>query len=195
VNVPICFIDTESDGIHPTRKPWEIALILRRPGKPEITWSAFVEIDLSTADLFGLNVGRFYGRHPLGQFIKFGNGGVPPAPNGQHQYVTRRSAALRVAQLTHGAHLVGAVPHFDTEIFDRLLRDHGLAPSWHYHLCDVENLAVGYLAGQGSPLLPPWNSDDLSEALKLDPIPEDKRHTALGDAQFAQKIWDKVMGE
>jgi len=62
---PLCFIDTETDGVHPGRKPWEIALI-RRDETGEHEQSFFVDIDLSTADPFGLRVGRFYDRHPLG---------------------------------------------------------------------------------------------------------------------------------
>jgi hypothetical protein len=58
---------------------------------------------------------------------------------------------------------------------------------------DVENLAVGYLAGIGSVFTPPWNSDRLSEALGLEPVDESERHTALGDARWAMRIYDAVM--
>lgn len=203
MTVPVCAIDSETDGVHPGRKPYEIALI-RRDERGETVASFFVEIDLSTADPFGLRVGRFYDRHPLGQNIVM-PGDVPAAywpsywipseARATGDYLTRDAAARAVARMTHGAHLIGAVPNFDTEIFDRLLREHGLCPGWHYHLVDVENLAVGYLAGQGNPIQPPWKSDDLSAALGLEPIDEDERHTALGDARFAMRIYDRIMGE
>jgi hypothetical protein len=73
-----------------------------------------MEIDLSTADPFGLRVGRFYERHPLGRHIAqdplMGEEPPEPGPAG-YQFVSRRAAALRVAQFTHGTHLVGAVPN------------------------------------------------------------------------------------
>jgi hypothetical protein len=184
---PLVFADSETDGIHPDRKPWEIAFI-RRDETGEHELSFFLDIDLRTADPFGLRVGGFYDRHPLGRSISGSR------PSGGQSLCTLDEAALLVANWTHGAHIIGAVPNFDTHVFDRLLRDHGLIPSHHYHLVDVENLAVGYLAGQGNPIQPPWKSDALSEALGLDPIPEEERHTALGDARFAMRIYDRVMG-
>jgi len=195
---PICFVDTETDGVHPARKPWEIAIIRRDPDGTEATWAAFVEIDLSTADPFGLRVGRFYDRHPLGRWLSAtptAGAGGPRWPLAELGDVVSRAAAARtIAQWTHGAHLVGNVPNFDAEVFDGLLRAHGLAPAWHYHLIDCESLAVGYLAAQGHPAPPPWSSEYLSEAVGVPVAPEEDRHTALGDARWAMAIYDAVMG-
>jgi hypothetical protein len=185
---PLCFIDTETDGVHPGRKPWEIALIRRDDDFGEQELSFFVEIDLSTADPFGLRVGRFYDRHPLGQAI---SGLVDVS---EQDFVPPADAARLVARFTHGAHLVGAVPNFDAEVFDRLLRAHGLAPSWHYHLIDVEALAVGWLRAKGAEIALPWKSDDLMEAIGVPATPEEDRHTALGDAMWARSAYDAVMG-
>lgn len=195
---PIAFCDTETDGVHHGRKSWEIAIIRREPDGREMTWAEFVEIDLATADPFGLRIGRFYDRHPLGRHLAHKHAGNPPEPGygtlpAEHSFITRHDAAFRVAQLTHGAHIVGAVPNFDTEVFAELLRDEGLTPAWHYHLIDVENLVVGYLAGKGRPVAPPWKSDDLAEAIGVPPVPDDQRHTALGDARWVRAIYDAVM--
>lgn len=190
--VPLCFVDTETDGVHHGRKPWEIAVIRREPDGREMTWCQFVEIDLATADPFGLRIGRFYDRHPLGKHLAHGYADDPLVV-AEFNLVTRRAAAVRVAQLTHGAHIVGAVPNFDTEVFAGLLRSEGLTPAWHYHLVDVENLAVGYLAGKGQTLAPPWKSDDLLALLGIPQVPDDQKHTALGDAQWVRSIYDAVM--
>lgn len=193
MSAPLCFADIESDGVHPGRRPWEIALI-RRDDTGEHEVSFFVDIDLSTADPFGLRVGRFYERHPLGRVISGLDKLDPVAgwadPNFKHQ----DDAAHLVARMTHGAHLVGAVPNFDSEVFDRLLRTHGLAPSWHYHLIDVEALAVGYAAAKGILIPPPWKSDALMEAIGVEKPSEEERHTALGDARWAMRVYDAVMG-
>lgn len=205
MTAPLCFIDTETTGVHPDRQVWEVAMICRDDkGEEETTF--FVDVDLSQADPFGLKVGRFYDRHPYGQFLSgLDNDNTPRA-------WSPKQAAEIIACWTHGAHIVGAVPNFDTETLAPLLRDHGYLPAWHYHLIDVEALAVGYLAHleqanmaalrevdpnvQFKPSLatPPWTSDTVSRALNVEPASEDERHTALGDARWAMRLYDAVMG-
>jgi hypothetical protein len=92
----------------------------------------FVDVDLSEADPFGLTVGRFYERHPTGMFLA--NGSVS-ADNyyessrwDNSQIVGKHQAAKVVASWTHGAHIIGAVPNFDTETLDTLLRRHQHLP-------------------------------------------------------------------
>jgi hypothetical protein len=189
---PLVFLDTETTGVHPGRQAWEIAMI-RRDDHGREDSHFFVEVDLSAADPFGLSIGRFYERHPQGHYL---SGRISVLPNSVNSpgLLEQRTAAHEVAKATHGAHIVGAVPNFDTEVLAQLLRTHGLIPSWHYHLVDVENLAVGYLAAKGEPLQPPWNSDDLTAALGLAAVPERERHTAIGDALWAMRIYDTVMG-
>jgi hypothetical protein len=85
-----------------------------------------------------------------------------------------------------------------------MLRRHKLAPAWHYHLVDVEALAVGYLHGRHSDVIlpdegyarisPPWKSDDLSRAVGVEPATDDERHTALGDARWAMRLYDAITG-
>ncbi len=188
---PLCFLDTETDGVHPDRKVWEVAMIRREPDGAEMTQAFYVDIDLSTADPFGLRVGRFYDRHPAARALVTMN--APYDMERPDGLLSCGQAAMAVARFTHGAHIVGAVPNFDTEVLDRLLRAHGLAPAWHYHLVDIENLAVGYLAGRGKAIAPPWKSDELTELLGLDPTPENERHTAFGDARWAMRVYDAVM--
>lgn len=212
---PLCFIDTETTGVHQDRQVWEIAMI-RRDDQGQREQAFFVDVDLSNADPFGLKIGGFYDRHPKG--IQLATGHFPTmvihgdrASSGSKSWVvpaepvTRARAALHVAEWTHGAHLVGAVPNFDAETLAPLLREHGLLPAWHYHLIDVEALAVGYLAGRRrtwsavnvgtkpEPTPLPWKSDDLSLACGVEPATEEERHTALGDARWAMRIYDAII--
>ena len=212
MSAPIVFLDTETDGVHPDRKVWEIGMI-RRDGDRQKQTSFFVDIDLATADPFGLKVGRFYERHPLGRQLAAGyiNDSATSDVWADMDWrargvVSLADAAMRVARWTHGAHIVGAVPNFDTEVLGRLLRDQGLTPSWHYHLIDVEALAVGYLAGrwaqaedagvaESGPFDPglPWNSDQLSTAIGVSPAASEERHTALGDARWVSRMYDVIL--
>jgi hypothetical protein len=205
---PLCFIDTETTGVHPGRKVWEIAMIRRQDGLEDRELSFFVDVDLSNADPFGLNVGRFYERHPAGRWIAAEPGSIDMPHGGEFgRFRDTYNAALAVATYTHGAHLVGAVPNFDAETLAPLLRAENLIPSWHYHLVDVEALAVGYLAGRwaqaaadGHPAEPgpfngvPWKSDELTRACGVEPASDEERHTALGDARWAMRLYDAITG-
>lgn len=215
MTVPLAFVDTETTGVHPGRRAWEIAIIRREPDGQEQTLHAFVsDVDLSEADPYGLKIGRFYDRHP-----KYGR-----TPEAAAAIAIARDLGLEVPddgpcldegdlapmveRMARGAHLVGAVPSFDAEVFADMLRRHRLTPAWHYHLIDVENLAAGYLAGIAAATreqidqavsthpaaTPPWSSDDLSRAVGVEPAGEDERHTALGDARWAKRVYDAIVG-
>lgn len=196
---PLVFLDTETDGVHPDRKVWEVAMI-RCDDKGQREAQFYVEIDLETSDPFGLKVGGFYDRHPMGRWLS-GHGRsflAHPEPDERSpDFVPASEAARRVARMTHGAHLVGAVPNFDAEVLAGLLRAWFLAPAWHYHLIDVEAMAVGYLAGADDgtgALRPPWKSDALSQAVGVEPPSEEEWHTAMGDARWAQRLYDAMIG-
>ncbi|MFI6368667.1 hypothetical protein ACIBG0_38795 [Nocardia sp. NPDC050630] len=216
MSAPIVFLDTETDGVHPGRKVWEVAMIRRFDGVDN-RMEFFVEIDLSTADPFGLKVGGFYGRHPLGRYLS-GIARTPFEGMQESEFRTDFQAAREVARFTHGAHLAGIVPNFDAEVLANLLRASGLTPAWHYHLIDVETLAVSWLNGiaahghssvacsdspidcavaedeQEQLLTLPWSSEAISRAIGVEPPPAELRHTAMGDADWALRIYDRIFG-
>jgi hypothetical protein len=184
----IVFIDTETTGVHPERLPWEIAMVRREPdGNEFVNLLQISPINLSKADPFGLKIGKFYERH-----VDFGDYNPPFT-----KIVSENMAANIVEDFTRDAHIIGAVPNFDTETLDPMLRRHGLIPAWHYHVIDVETLAIGYLMGSKKPtdfeFNFPWKSDELSRAIGVEPPSDEERHTALGDAYWAMRTYDKVM--
>lgn len=184
----LAFVDTETTGLDPDlHEIWEVGLILSEPGGGEYHW--FLPVDLGRADAFALKIGHFHDRHddywknltPLAEF------------------------AACFADMTRGCHMVGAVPSFDDERLRKLLRANGACPEWHYHLIDVEALAVGFLASQARelayscaadfrPIGLPWKSDDLSRACGVEPPGDDERHTALGDARWAKRLYEAICG-
>jgi hypothetical protein len=193
---PLCFIDTETTGVHPGRLAWEIAMIRRDDKAEETSVLQVTDVDLSNADPFGLNIGRFYERH-----VSYREGPRFRLNSGEQEvkFCEEKEAAWRVEQVTRGAHLVGAVPSFDAATLDPMLRRHGLNPAWHYHLIDVEALAIGWLCGRQKRSEdlkmgwgPPWDSQDLSRSCGVEPPSEDERHTALGDARWAMRLYDAI---
>lgn len=165
----VVFLDTETTGLDPARHDvWEVGLIV---DGQEITYR--IRPLLATADAYALSLTDYYRRTNATDW-KWDEGG-------------RDHVARRIATLTAGRHLVGAVPSFDAPFLDRFLRANGAAPAWHYHLVDVEALAAGKVG-----IAPPWDSEELSRAVGVDPT-QFERHTALGDARWAKAIYEAVV--
>ena len=215
----ICFVDTETTGLHPDRHSiWEVALIT--PDGAEHVWQ--FPIDEMTADPFALDIGRYWDRRwptdcDVDALDAIYSAHTPKArrknfPDQGRAIKPGKTWCEHFRRLTAGCHLAGAVVSFDEERLRRLLHSHGVLHRWHYHLVDVEALAAGYLAGEfnacqsvGNPdadgpteqevraAMPPWDSGALSRAIGVDPDDFD-RHTALGDARWARAIYRAVMG-
>jgi hypothetical protein len=204
VSAHIAFLDCETTSLRHDRRAWEVGIIDRRPGHSDVEHSWFIELndlDLGNADLRSLEVGRFHDRHPHARLDE------EPDP---FAALDETSVMMQVEAITRGAHIVGAVVNFDTEVLGNQMRQNGICPSWHYHLCDVENLAAGWLHRHAAVLenragaideatalrevaRPPWDSHALSRAVGVEPDGFD-RHTALGDAKWARAIFDAVTG-
>ena len=181
----IVFVDTETTGLDPDRHEiWEVACIYRgtvftsRDTESE-EWIEKVwrlPVDLGRADPVAL---RLTGFHERTGFMS------QPSPTKPNDF------AADFAKITRGKHLAGAVVSFDEERLRKLLRANGACPEWHYHLIDVEALAVGSLAAAGKPPPLPWDSEDLSRNLGIEP--DAHRHEALADARWAKRLYEAVM--
>jgi hypothetical protein len=183
--VKLVFLDTETTSLRHDRRAWDVALIVRESNEDgtvtdtEHQWFVDCEdLDLGNADLKSLEIGGFYERHPM-------------LKSGTHiSYVgvdLEERVMAEVERHTRGAVIVGAVPNFDTEVLGNQMRDHGICPSWHYHLVDVEALAAGRFK-----LPPKWSFDEVLNlyGLRYD---EADRHTAIGDARMVRDVYDAIM--
>lgn len=188
----LAFVDTECTGLSLDDDIWEFAAIVREEDGTEHTHQLFIQHDTVRCwDLPESFLADHRARFP-----------TSPTTEWHPDVWSREAAAEEIAGLLGAkTHIVGAVPNFDTERLALLLRRFGLTPGWHYHLIDVENLAVGYLHGRWAAsgaagvrdVSLPWNSNDLSSAVGVDPERFD-RHTALGDAKWARAIYDAITG-
>jgi hypothetical protein len=205
MSAPLAFLDTETITLEPGPDViWEIGLILRDDRHNDEEWRWQIRPNMARAHPRALEVSRFADRFE----VPDGESAMQWNPDGKAGPLGVLDVAASVFELLAGRHVVGAVPNFDTErlslLLDALAITDDSADPWHYHLCDVENLAVGYLAAKAAEYpgsaaadfspLPPWDSDALTKALGLDPVPAEERHTALGDCRWVRDIWDAVMG-
>lgn len=183
----LVFLDTETTGLSLDDDIWEFAAVRREDGE-ERELHLFIEHNHAKC-------GRLPDAFRTDHDARF-----PSACSGR---VTTRAQACREITEFIGidkAHIVGAVPNFDTE---RLLLMFKVEwpnwpdrPFWHHHLIDVENLAVGYLAGRAehegyTPIALPWDSNELSRQVGVEPE-QFERHTAMGDVRWAMAIYDAI---
>lgn len=213
MSAAVVFVDTETTSLNRwSRQIWEVGLIRHEDGvRAELQF--FIDpVDLAMADPTSLKIGGFYERHPWG--VKLSNTAVTAEDfEAKYGYKARllspQLAAIKIAEWTHGAHLIGGVPSFDEETMARLLMEHNQAPSWHYHMMDIENMMVGFLLANSrakpadtdlfpvltlDSLLPPWDSEWLSEQIGCS-ITDQDRHTALGDARWVERCWLAMYGD
>lgn len=187
----IVYVDTETTGLNPeTRLPWEIAMI-RSDGRECLI--QITDVDLTYADPKALEFGRFYERH-----CTKGSGSVSTMPDRESLHLMNEvGAAGLVERFTRGCHLVGVNPAFDADVLGRMLTRYKLQSTWNYHLIDLVAMSAGWLLGNPdsrSDMTPPWRSYRLSAWCDVAPPEEDEAHTAMGDARWAQRWYERLMG-
>jgi hypothetical protein len=188
----LVFMDTETTGLSLTDDIWEFAAVRRNEDGTESELHMFLEHD---ANKCAQLPEKFRDDH-MRRFPP-SHGGVEWASGVYPKDRAGRAIVnfFRVASGEPKPHVVGAVPNFDTERVNLLLPNYERDP-WHYHLIDVESLAVGALVArrlQGHvDLSLPWDSDELSTAVGVVPT-QFERHTAMGDVRWAMAIYDAVM--
>lgn len=161
---PIVFLDTETTGLHADRRPWEIAWIRREPDGTETERCIQIaDVDLSNAELKGLQIGRFHERWEGGpRAVEFLTACDFIAIGSSYENLRLEVHAAQIMYTaTRDAIIVGAVPSFDAEVLAAMLRRHKLCPAWHYQLVDVETLAAGWLTNFPG-LIP--GTDDMDDA-------------------------------
>ncbi len=196
----LAFLDTETVTLDLGHDViWEIGLILRI-GAVDQEWRWQMRPNMAKAHPKALEVSQFGKRFvlPDGESV-FGWG---PFNDEHPARMSRHVLATSLAAMLQGRHVVGAVPNFDTERLALFLGRHNRPATWHYHLIDIENLAVGWIHGrygtneeaERRAVTLPWDSDELSRAVGVEPPGDGVRHTALGDARWARDVYDTVTG-
>jgi DNA polymerase III epsilon subunit-like protein len=193
------FIDLETSGLDPQlHEPWEIAVIVADHADPALNgeWCWQVRPDLTSADPGALKIGGYWKRlHPrlgcsapgVGLMLATHDDDLHPGVA-----VNAGEIADRLAGLLAGAELVGVNVQFDAAFLAEFLRRHNQAPSWDYHLTEMCSMARGWLHRGPIDYEHLRRSDDLSRACDVAPPEPEERHTALGDARWVQRWYDRL---
>lgn len=184
----IVFGDVETTGTSPDRHHiWELALIVRDDGHPDAEYCWQVRPDLSTADPMALKIGGYYQRADVFELIGVGEVARVAHPTDlEADGQPLADLSREVAVLLDGAILAAANVAFDAAFLDAFLRRNGQAPTWDYHLLEVESYAAGAFG-----LEPKWKLDQLLELAGVT-VPPEGRHSALGDARAIRDLYDAV---
>lgn len=211
---PLVFMDTETTGLERDADIWEFAAIRREPDGTETTLHLFIDHDWEKCsrlpDPFREDhLARFPSHHGATSRIS--------AANRIYTFLTGEGTLPHVvgAVPNFDTERIGLL--LRNELGQRI------NDPWHYHLIDVENLAAGALAAMPTRLMlggavehhpitgdprtltilpevelvamrPPWDSDEISRLLGVEPDANGPRHAALADARWAMAIYDRVMG-
>ncbi len=180
----LVFADTETTGLDPDGghdEIWEFAAVRRENNRVHRQFHAFVKHNTQKAlDLPEPFLSDYEARYD------------PATALGPVEFLEFLGTVFARDENGKRVHLVGAVPDFDTAGLRYAMCLPRSRSLWHYHLIDVETLMVGWLAGRGIALPLPWNSDDLSKLVGVDPKFFD-RHTAMGDVAWTMANYDAVM--
>lgn len=179
---PLVFLDTETTGLHRERQPWEIAIIRRtEEGQRQLHLCVDVQdLDLEAADPAGLDISGFHKRHPQVRLRPL-----------QFPRVFRAAEAVSlVEEWTSGATIVGVIPQFDTECLTTMFLAHGVSPTWNPDLVDVVSRTAERIRERG--LTPDADYSNLSLQFGVNTPSAGQRHTALGDARWAMRWYDRL---
>lgn len=165
----IVFLDTETTGLDAVLDPiWEVAAVRRVDGHwLDHRWH--LPIDVGRVSEWVRDNTGFADRYDL------------------HHLTPHSEFCDSLDHFIDGAHVAGNVISFDTERLGNLYRSLDRKVPWHYHIIDVEPVAVGRLAADGVTVDLPWDSHRLSEELGV-PVP-DGRHDAMVDALWARDVF------
>lgn len=196
----IVFLDTETTGLDPAKEQVFEVAVVRPDGKHKV-WT-FEPHPLTVRNMHpkALEVTRYKERtsHRDWTWTAGLNDG----------YSVWRKAMEDLSTWLTGKHIVGAVPDFDARHLTSMYREFNLdVPKWHYHLIDVEVVAVGYIKSVAKRsrafglkqevkelealIKPPYKSDELAEYFGVT-IHDNDRHTALGDALWVKRWWESL---
>lgn len=188
----VAYVDTETGGLDPRHRPWEIGIILTWGGdslSPEHERRYLIHVadfDPSTADPKALDMNGFHHRHPQGAKADASLVATHMSNRAEdYYYLTEEHAAAVVADILDGCVIIACNAGFD--VYGQLapmLARHGHLPTWHYNPVDVTAYAAGVLGWPPSTQL---SSRSVADALGVF-RDMSTAHSAMADCEYARTL-------
>ena len=198
----IAIVDTETTRLDDDGEVWEIGVIVREPGQPDVRHRYLIYPQrMHIADPKSLAIGRFHERtdhittHLRDAVANLADPGVTEA------WSDPAVLATLLEEMFDGAVLTASNAPFDRRKLELFLVRFGCELRAHYRPVDPSAVAWGYLHGLAAAgratarqreLLArglPWSSTDVAAALGID---RRNVHEALPDAEFVRDVLDVV---
>lgn len=169
----LVFLDSETTGLHRNARIWELGMVVRSAGTPDVSLLYQVtNVDMRGADPKALRMNKHADRSAF-------------PPDGT-QMLTEAALARLLSTLLVNVTIVGAVPSFDMEKIGLMLDRHGYDEVWHHRVMCVEAMTAAVRRKEITGLT--HAAHQFGVAYDVADL-----HTALGDARLARDVFDAIM--
>lgn len=204
MSFPVCFLGISTTGDDPAvHSLWEISAILHgHPRMKSGTYQWQVNPDLGHADADKLNAVDFDKRQ---QFKRVKHSRVGDGYTVEHTHykagkTTPDVIAQELGDALSGTLIVGVNPPGWLPFLSKFVGAYGVPSLWQEHVVDSLALAAGYMLGKidhtGNKLVMPNEFDAawITGLLGVVPPSEANAATALGNARWSLRLYERVMG-
>lgn len=188
------YLDTETGGLRPADRPWEIALVKDyEDGRHEQYVFHVADFDPSQADPMALQMNGFYDRFPtmmpdpLDVTLSLYDHGTPFDKENpvqvHHMFAPECLVAANVRAITHRSLVVACNPVFDVPRLEAMLNRHSLAWTGHYKAICAEDYAAGAVG-----LPAGTRNSEIGAALGVERDAYGTVHSGLADTLYARGL-------
>lgn len=166
-------LDLETTGLDERiHEAWEVSIVAY--GGDAMTWQFPLRKKWTDRSEEALVIGGFHDRYRTERGLCW---------DGEGTHMRADWVAESIAAITAGETLMGCSIQFDLRFLTDLLRFYNYEPTWHHRALDLGSYVAGCL-NYSEPVSSSWMAEHVT--------PNERPHTAEGDAQWNWLVYDKA---